>query len=183
MKVCVFQPPKGASARYRWPFGAHPVCLVSLVLVEVSSIKTSLGRQSCQRWPAYSLPSATCFDATPGSRSCENGSSAFQFVEVNGLHLASDPVQYARPNRAGCKSFPSRHFHKVVHLVCEFSGDNSMTLQLNRPTNLFFIISLVIAVIAALVALGVIPSVPIASVWIMGIGYAVLAFGCLFKGA
>ncbi len=58
-----------------------------------------------------------------------------------------------------------------------------MTLQLNRPTNLFFIISLVIAVIAALVALGVIPSVPIASVWIMGIGYAVLAFGCLFKGA
>ena len=58
-----------------------------------------------------------------------------------------------------------------------------MTLALNRPTNLFFIISLVIAVFAALVALGIVPSVPIASVWIMGIGYAVLAFGCLFKGA
>ena len=58
-----------------------------------------------------------------------------------------------------------------------------MTLTLNRPTNLFFIISLVIAVLAALVALGIVPSVPIASVWIMGIGYAVLAIGCLFKGA
>ncbi len=58
-----------------------------------------------------------------------------------------------------------------------------MNLTLNRPTNLFFIISLVVAVLAALVALGVVPSIPIASVWIMGIGYAVLAFGCLFKGA
>jgi len=58
-----------------------------------------------------------------------------------------------------------------------------MALTLNRPTNLFFIISLVIAVLAALVALGIVPSVPIASVWIMGIGYVVLALGCLFKGA
>ena len=59
-----------------------------------------------------------------------------------------------------------------------------MTLTLNRPTNLFFIVSLVIAVLAALIALGVVPSVgSIASVWIMGIGYAILAFGCLFKGA
>jgi hypothetical protein len=59
-----------------------------------------------------------------------------------------------------------------------------MTLTLNRPTNLFFFVSLVIAVLAALIALGVVPSVgSIASVWIMGIGYAILAFGCLFKGA
>jgi integration host factor subunit alpha len=50
------------------------------------------------------------------------------------------------------------------------------------PTQLMFIISLIIAAAAALIALGVIPSIPIASVWVMGIGYAVLAAGCLFNG-
>ena len=56
-------------------------------------------------------------------------------------------------------------------------------MNLNRPTQLVFIISLAIAAAAALVALGIIPSIPIASVWLMGIAYAVLAVGCLFKGA
>jgi len=56
-------------------------------------------------------------------------------------------------------------------------------MTLNRPTQMVFTVSMIIAVAAALIALGVIPSTPIASVWVMGIGYAVLAIGCLFKGA
>ena len=56
-------------------------------------------------------------------------------------------------------------------------------MKLNAPTTLFFVISLVIAILGALAALGVVSIIPIASVWIMAIGYAVLAVGCLYKGA
>jgi hypothetical protein len=55
-------------------------------------------------------------------------------------------------------------------------------MKLSAPSVLIFVISLVIAVIAALTALGTIALIPIASVWIMAVGYAVLAAGCLFKG-
>ncbi|HUQ35365.1 MAG TPA: hypothetical protein VM144_03215 [Aestuariivirga sp.] len=55
-------------------------------------------------------------------------------------------------------------------------------MKLTAPSVLIFVISLVIAVIAALTALGTIALIPIASVWIMAVGYAVLAAGCLFKG-
>ncbi|MER8917014.1 hypothetical protein NKI32_24660 [Mesorhizobium sp. M0761] len=44
MKVCVCHLPKGACVLKRSPFGAQPVRLVSLVLVDVSSMKIS--RQS-----------------------------------------------------------------------------------------------------------------------------------------
>ena len=55
-------------------------------------------------------------------------------------------------------------------------------MELSAPSVLIFVISLVIAVIGALEALGTIAFIPLASVWIMAIGYAVLAAGCLFKG-
>jgi hypothetical protein len=58
-----------------------------------------------------------------------------------------------------------------------------MTLKLSAPTTLLFVISLVMAVLAALAALGTFSIIPIASVWLMGIAYAVLAVACLFKGA
>jgi hypothetical protein len=57
------------------------------------------------------------------------------------------------------------------------------SMNLSAPTNLVFIISLVVALVGLLVGLGVIPSLPISSFWIVVVGYAVLAFGCLFKGA
>jgi len=41
MKVWLFQEPKGAWVRYRFPFGDHPLRFVSFVFVEVSSIKMS----------------------------------------------------------------------------------------------------------------------------------------------
>jgi hypothetical protein len=56
-------------------------------------------------------------------------------------------------------------------------------MRLSAPTFFVFIISVIIAVIAALAALGIIPSLPLASVWIMAVAYVVLALACVFKGA
>ena len=55
-------------------------------------------------------------------------------------------------------------------------------MKLSAPTQIIFIISLVIAVLGLLAALGVFAIIPIASVWIMTVAYAVLAVGCLLKG-
>lgn len=56
-------------------------------------------------------------------------------------------------------------------------------MNLSAPTNMIFIIAVVIAIIAALAALGVASFIPVASVWIMAVAFVVLAAGCLFKGA
>ncbi len=58
-----------------------------------------------------------------------------------------------------------------------------MKMKLSAPTTVVFIVALVIAIIAALAALGTVSIVPIASVWIMAIAFAVLAVGCLVRGA
>lgn len=55
-------------------------------------------------------------------------------------------------------------------------------MRLTAPTQVFFIISLVIALIGILVAANVLSGIPIASVWIMTIAYAVLAGACLIRG-
>ena len=51
-------------------------------------------------------------------------------------------------------------------------------MRLSAPTGLVF----VVAVVAVLEAMGTISFVPLASVWIMAIAYAVLAVGCLIRG-
>lgn len=56
-------------------------------------------------------------------------------------------------------------------------------MKLNAPTTVVFVIALVVAIIAALQALGTVSIIPVASVWLMGVAYAVLAVGCLIKGA
>jgi hypothetical protein len=61
--------------------------------------------------------------------------------------------------------------------------EDIMKLNLSAPTTVIFIISLVIALLGILVSLAIIPSLPIASFWVMAVAYAVLAIGCLFKGA
>ena len=53
----------------------------------------------------------------------------------------------------------------------------------SAPTQLVFIISLVIALIGVLVALNVVTFIPIAAVWIVTIAFIVLAGGCLIRGA
>jgi hypothetical protein len=55
-------------------------------------------------------------------------------------------------------------------------------MKLNAPSTVIFIISLVLAVIAVLTALGTVMLLPLAPVWIMGIAYAVLAVGCMMRG-
>jgi hypothetical protein len=56
-------------------------------------------------------------------------------------------------------------------------------MNLSAPKQIVFIISLVIAIIALLMFLSVITFVPIPAFWAMTIAYAVLAVGCLIKGA
>lgn len=58
-----------------------------------------------------------------------------------------------------------------------------MNIRLNAPTTVVFVISLVVAILAALSAMGTIALIPIASVWLMAIAFVVLAAGCLIKGA
>ncbi|MCB1476556.1 MAG: hypothetical protein H6883_09540 [Rhodobiaceae bacterium] len=55
-------------------------------------------------------------------------------------------------------------------------------MSLSAPTMVVFIISLVIAIIGVLAALGTLTMIPLASVWIMTIAYIVLAAGTLLKG-
>lgn len=57
-----------------------------------------------------------------------------------------------------------------------------MTMNLSAPTNIVFIISLVIAVLGILAGTGVFSIIPISAFWLVTIGYAVLAAGCLLKG-
>ncbi len=56
-------------------------------------------------------------------------------------------------------------------------------MNLSAPTQLIFIITLVIALIAVLAALNVVTFVPLAAMWIMTIAYVVLAGACLIRGA
>ena len=55
-------------------------------------------------------------------------------------------------------------------------------MRFSAPTNLIFFLALAVAVIAALTALGTLSLVPLASVWIMAIAYAILAVGCMIRG-
>ena len=58
-----------------------------------------------------------------------------------------------------------------------------MNIRLSAPSTILFVISLVVAILAALAAMGTFAIIPIASVWLMAIAYIVLATGCLIKGA
>jgi hypothetical protein len=56
-------------------------------------------------------------------------------------------------------------------------------MNLSAPTQIVFIISLVIAILGLLAAFGVLAFIPIPAVWIALIAYIVLAGGCLMRGA
>lgn len=56
-------------------------------------------------------------------------------------------------------------------------------MNLSAPTTVVFVISVIIALIALLIFLNVIAFAALPSFWIMAIAWAVLAIGCLFKGA
>lgn len=56
-------------------------------------------------------------------------------------------------------------------------------MNLSAPTKIVFLISLVIAIVGILAGLAIVPGLPIAAIWIVAVGYVVLALGCLLKGA
>ena len=53
---------------------------------------------------------------------------------------------------------------------------------LSAPSQVFFLISLALAIIAILGALVIIPVITKYAFWIAILGYIVLALGCLMKG-
>jgi len=58
-----------------------------------------------------------------------------------------------------------------------------MKLKLSAPTQLFFIIALVLAILALLGSFAVLPAVAGYSFWLAFAAWAVLALGSLMKGA
>jgi hypothetical protein len=56
-------------------------------------------------------------------------------------------------------------------------------MNLNAPTQIVFIIALVIAIIALLMFFSVITFIPIAAFWVMTLAFVILAGACLLKGA
>jgi len=54
--------------------------------------------------------------------------------------------------------------------------------KLSAPTMATFFISLVLVIVGTLSVLGVITGLPIAAVWLVVAGYALLAVGNLFRG-
>lgn len=55
-------------------------------------------------------------------------------------------------------------------------------MSLSAPTNIVFIISLVVAILGLLAGLGIFSIIPISAFWLMTIAYGILALGCLLKG-
>jgi hypothetical protein len=55
-------------------------------------------------------------------------------------------------------------------------------MRFSAPSGFIFLVSLIIAAAGVLTVMGTINFIPLASVWIMAIAYAVLAAGCLIKG-
>lgn len=56
-------------------------------------------------------------------------------------------------------------------------------MNLSPPTQVIYIISVIIALIGVLAAAGVVSFIPIASVWIVTIAFVILAVACLIRGA
>lgn len=56
-------------------------------------------------------------------------------------------------------------------------------MSLSAPTQVVFIISIVIALVALLMYFSVITFIPVAAFWVMTLALVVLVAGCLMKGA
>lgn len=56
-------------------------------------------------------------------------------------------------------------------------------MRLSAPTQLLFVVSLILAILGVVGTFVVIPVATQYAFWLVVAGYAVLAFGCLFRGA
>jgi hypothetical protein len=57
------------------------------------------------------------------------------------------------------------------------------SMNLSAPTIVFFLVSLIVALVGVLAAAGILTFIPFAPVWIVTIGYAILAVACMIRGA
>ena len=60
-------------------------------------------------------------------------------------------------------------------------------MNLSAPTNVTFLVSLIIAIVAVLVFIGILPAIAVAGFaltqfWIMTVAFVILALGCILKG-
>jgi hypothetical protein len=72
----------------------------------------------------------------------------------------------------------ARTFH-----IAGSEGEIKMRIQLNRPSNVVFLVSVVLAVLALIGVLTVIPVLTGNTVLLLAIAYVILALGVLLKGA
>lgn len=56
-------------------------------------------------------------------------------------------------------------------------------MKLSAPRFAVFLVSLIIAAVGLLAVIGNVTIVPVPAFWLMAIAYAVLAVGCLIRGA
>jgi len=56
-------------------------------------------------------------------------------------------------------------------------------MNLSAPTTVFFLLSLVVAILGLIAGLGVLPALATYAFWLVVAGYVILAIGCLIKGA
>lgn len=55
-------------------------------------------------------------------------------------------------------------------------------MKLSAPTNVVFIISVIVAIIGLIAALGVVTAISAYAVWIMLLAFIILAVGCMMTG-
>src|ERR1700675_2297386 len=112
MKVCVCHLPNGACVLKRSPFGAQPVRLVSLVLVDVSSMKISRGKALLKK--RFLRPVHNSRAWRTSARCCSLASRVFFMTEPQALEQAPDiGAVHARPT-------PLQLDAKLIQ--CQFAG-------------------------------------------------------------
>lgn len=55
-------------------------------------------------------------------------------------------------------------------------------MNLSAPTQIVFLISLVVAILGILAGMGILVFLPISAFWLVTVGYVILAAGCMLKG-
>ena len=76
----------------------------------------------------------------------------------------------------------SRGQQAINHPLDRFNLTGDFAVKLTAPTNLVFLISLIIAVLGILSGIGAVSLISISAFWMVTIGYAILAVGCLLRG-
>ncbi len=78
-----------------------------------------------------------------------------------------------------------RTINRVNRLAASASRpiNEGNSINLSAPTTVFFLLSLVVAILGLIAGLGVLPALATYAFWLVVAGYVILAIGCLIKGA